>query len=345
MSLTQSDQTGPVRTVVILGAGGYLGSALCRFFYGLPRYNVTALFHGAPDHRFFDRHLIADAFTGNWVEQVMSPAPFALINCAFDFAGVGEADPAAKYAAFDRSLAALRECGIGKLINISSMSAFFGCRTDYGREKLFVESLFAKYNGVNVRPGLIASWRRPGAAMLRLIDITRGASFVPILQARNSGFYLCDLEALVLGLFLLLDLRIGKPHTLSFCYRNRLPLDKIVQLIETRYAIARPTIPVPWPAAYLLLRVKEAFLGKSKIRADSILDFAYPATSASGRQAFAGVVARYRSELETIASVERAPPGFYFLEGQQRQGGSRSCWLKDNAGAAVLTALGRLADA
>src|ERR1700722_16073350 len=199
MSVNPLHQPSPVRTIVILGAGGYLGACLCQFFQSLPRYSVTALFRGKPNHRFFDRHIIADAFAENWVAQLAPPAPFALINCAFDFASVGKANPAVKYTVFDAGLAALRASEITKLINISSTSAFSGCRTDYGREKLFVEDLFAKYNGINVRSGLIASWRRPGAAMLRLIEVTKASKFIPVLRGRNSGFYFCDLEALVLG--------------------------------------------------------------------------------------------------------------------------------------------------
>jgi nucleoside-diphosphate-sugar epimerase len=333
------------RRIVILGAGGYLGSSLCRFFHGLSPYSVTALFRSAPSHHFFDDHLTADAFTDDWVEKIGSPPPFAVINCAFDFEKVGESDFATKYTVLDRNLAALRANDAPRLINVSTMSAYPGCRSDYGREKLFIERLFDKYGGINIRPGLIASWRRPGAAMLRLIDVTRNAKFVPILMARKSGFYFCDLEAVVLGLFLLLNLRLNKPHTLSFCYRDRLSLGKTVNLIEQRYAVRSPKVPIPWPAAYLLLRAKEAVLGKSKIRADSVLDFAYPAPFAAARKAFARVVDRYREELAALSRVERAPAGFYFLEGPPEGAEPRTCRLDHAIGDDLRAALGRFADA
>lgn len=340
------NETAAQRRIVILGANGYLGSSLCRFLHGLRGYSVTAVFRGRPGHQFFHDCLVADAFKSHWAEQLAMPAPFALINCAFEFAGIGEGELSAKYAILERNLTKLRALGTEKLINISTTSAYPGCRTDYGREKLFVEALFNKYEGLNVRPGMIASWRNPGAAMRRLIELTRSAKFVPLLLARDSGFYFCDLEAVVLGLFLLLGLRLNKPHTLSFCYRDRIKLGSIVRLIERRYGISRPKLPVPWAAPYMLLRIKEALFGKSKIRADSVLDFAYPARHAPGRELFARLVGDYRGELEALSAAERVPSGFYFLEGSsvQREA-ARSCRLKRTVGTEPLAALSRLADA
>jgi nucleoside-diphosphate-sugar epimerase len=337
---------GPrARKIVILGAGGYLGSSLCRFFHGLPGYAVAALFRGEPNHRFFDDVIIADALTGDWAARIASAGIYALINCAFDFSAIGTRDLAAKYAVFDGNLATLRRSGAARLLNISSMSAYPGCRTDYGREKLFVEGLFRKYDGLSVRPGLIASWNRPGAAMLRLIDITTSSKVIPLLQAKNSGFYVCDLEAVVLGLFLLLNLQLNKPHTLSFCYRGRLSLAKIVALIEARYRTFRPKVPVPWLAAYLALRAKETVAGKSKVRADSILDFAYPAPFAERREVFARLVDYFHGGLELPGRAEGMPRGFYFLEGSADRTTGRPCRVRSELDADVLTALGRLADA
>jgi nucleoside-diphosphate-sugar epimerase len=345
MNLGETSRPPLERRIVVLGAGGYLGRSLCHFFHGLPGYSVTALFRSAPSHFSFDKCIVADAFSDNWADRIGSPAPIAMINCAFDFAAVGETNLAAKYAAFDRNLAALCANAETKLVNISSMSAYPGCCTNYGREKLFVEEVFNKYIGLNIRPGLIASWRRPGAAMLSLIEVTRNSKFIPVLLARNSGFYVCDLEVVILALFLLIGLRRNKPHTLSFCYRDRLSLRDTLELIETRYAIAKPKIPVPWLAAYLLLRLKEAVVGKSKIRADSVLDFAHPAPFAQARGVFARIVEDYRNELEPLSLTERAPSGFYFLEGSaEGRSASRPCRLKRIIGAEPLTALGRLAD-
>jgi len=302
---------------MVLGAGGYLGSALCRYFHHLSGYRVLAVFRREPSHLLFDQSLTADAFADDWAATIPSDMPVILINCAFDFAAVGEASHAAKYATFERNLAALCAKAPTRLINISSMSAHAGCRTDYGTEKMLVEALFARHGGISVRPGLIASWRWPGAAFLNLITITKASRIVPILWARGSGFHFCDLEAVVLGIHRVADMRLNKPHVASFCYHDRLRLGAIVTTIAHRNGLSRLKVPVPWWIAYLLLRVKEKLIGKSKVRADSIVDFAYSNPKAERRGFFARLVGSHRAALEAISQTD-TDAGFYHLEPHRR---------------------------
>jgi nucleoside-diphosphate-sugar epimerase len=310
-----------IRTVVITGAGGYLGSALCRFFHTMPACRVVAVSRSEPGHRHYDSHVLADVFAQDWAAQVAS-GPVTLINCAFDFAAVGTAEPAQRYAVFARNLALLCQAPATRLINVSTMSAFPGCRTDYGREKLFIEELFRERGGTSVRPGLIVSWRRPGAAFLSLIETVRRAKLVPLLTARRSGFYIADLEAVILGIYLLTQLRLNKPHTLSFCYRERLGLRELLRRIEGRLSLSRLHVPLPWRIAYLLVLAKERLIGRSKVRADSVLDFAYPASSAFRREFFARLVAGFASELESAGDPRHAR--FYALERNDKRASCRS---------------------
>jgi len=298
-------------TVVVLGANGYLGHALCDFFHALPTWRVIAVSRGAPRHQAFHRHVAADVFVDDWWPALSVSGPTVLIHAAFDFAAVGTGALDAKYATFARSIAIAARSPNVRLIHVSTMSAYAGCRTDYGREKLWVEDLFARHGGVSVRPGLIASWRRPGAAFENLIKHATGAKLVPLLTARGSGFYYCDLEAVVLGISLLSRLRV-KPRVLSFCYRDRLTLRDSLRLIEQRFGAQSIKLPVPWQAIYPALLVKEKLIGKSKVRADSVLDFAYPNPAPLGRSVFARMVAHFRSNL---AALSHNADDFLFLEG------------------------------
>ena len=339
MNESSSERPGAVRTVVILGAGGYLGSALCRFFHALPRHVVVAVSRGQLSHSFFDRHVTADVFADDWAGQVTGDLPIVLINCAFDFKGIDSRSRPDKFLKFERNIEAIAGAPSARLINISSMSAFPGCRTDYGREKMLVETQFNRLGGVNIRPALIASWRRPGAAFQNLIAIAAGSKIVPILAARGSGFYFCDLDAVVLGIYLLAGMRLNKPHTLSFCYRDRIKLRDVLHLIESRHRARSVKVPVPWQIAYAMLRVKEALIGRSKVRADSVLDFAYPNPRPAGRGYFAAIVARFRGDLRNLAGAKTSSGDFYFLEGADRAGARKT--LSPDA----LRALGRLTDA
>ena len=334
----------PACTVVILGASGYLGRALCDFFYALPSCGVIAVSRRAPGHQAFHRHVAADVFADDWWTQVAAPGPMVLVHCAFDFKAVGSGDLEARYAVFARNLAAAARSRLVRLIHISSMSAYAGCRTDYGREKVYVEDLFAGLGGVSVRPGLIASWRRPGAAFEALIKHATGAKFVPLLSARDSGFYYCDLEAVVLGIYLLSRLRSNKPRILSFCYRNRLTLRNTLRLIDQRYGARSIKVPVPWQAIYPALLVKELLIGKSKVRADSVLDFAHPNPAPLGRALFARMVGHFRSNLAASANQASAPDDFLFLEGPASTSARQSCGIEQTIEPDVFAALGRLSN-
>jgi nucleoside-diphosphate-sugar epimerase len=332
--------------VVILGAGGYLGSNLCRFFHAMPGYRVTAVSRRPLDHRSFNDNVVADVFTQHWSRYIPGDKPLVLINCAFDFSTVQKTDHAARYAVLERNIAALCQADAIRLINISTMSAFPGCRTAYGREKLYLEALFAKYGGTNIRPGLIMSWHSPGAAFLNLVNTVRSRQVIPIPSAANSGFFLCDLEVVVLGIYFLSRMKLNKPHLVSFCYGERLKLVRLLRMIEARYGVSRLKVSVPWQIPYLLLRVIETFFGKSKVRADSIIDFAYPATVAYRRSFFARMIEVFRGELETFSGVGSTKGGLCFLERQERDGGpERCCRAKPMFDAAAADALRGLADA
>jgi len=345
-----STKTQGARPVVILGAGGYFGSSLCRFFHATPPYRVVALFRRQPNHGSFSDYVVADAYKENWSERISPLSPFVLINCAFDFSAIqAREDYRLKYALFERNIADLSCRGAAQLINISTMSAYPGCRSDYGREKLFLEELFNRHDGINVRLGMLASWQKPGSAFLTLISTARRSRVIPLPRARHSGFYFCDLEAALLGIFLLVNMKLNKPHTVSFCYPNRLTLRHTLDLIEKRYGLQRLKIAFPWEVAYPLLLAKEAAIGKSKVRADSLLDFAYPARTVFRRGIFARIIEAFRNDLEGLEScarTERDSTGFYFLEPPRRRASqpTRACRLKEIARPNVIASLGRVAD-
>jgi nucleoside-diphosphate-sugar epimerase len=332
------------RTVVILGASGYLGGVLCRFFHGLSGERVIAVARSEPRHRAFDESIIADVFADDWVTRIKPSRSLLLINCAFDFKSVGSGDAKEKFASFARNLAALSRTGAAGLINISTMSAYAGCRTEYGREKLMVEEIFAGLGGVNIRPGLIVSWQFPGAAFANLIEIVEHAKVVPILVAAGSGFYVCELEAVVLGVYLLAGMNLRKSHTISFCFHQRRKLGDLLRAIESRGGVRRIKLPLPWRVAYGLLLVKESLVGKSKVRADSVLDFAYPNPAPKRREAYARMIAAFRVRLEALGGASPSTDNFYFLEGPC---GDRpiDCRLSAAVPSEILVALSRLSDA
>jgi len=287
MSDTNSDRSSAVRTVVILGAAGYLGGALCQFFRALPRHRVVAVSRGQLSHSFFDEHLTADVFADDWAGRVATETPVVLINCAFDFKGIESGSRAGKFEKFERNRREPRAIALGEADQHLSMSAFPGCRTDYGWEKMLVETLFNRLAGsTSGRPDrVVAPPRRrlpkPDRDCHRIEDRaypdgTR--QWILFLRPRGRGA----------GIYVLMGMKLNKPHTLSFCYRERLELREILQSIERRRNVRSLKVPVPWKIAYRMLRVKETLIGRFEGARRQRARFCASNPRAAGRGFFAG---------------------------------------------------------
>jgi len=298
----------------VLGAGGYLGGEIVRFFYGRPGFRVVGVCRQATAQPACDEVVLRDAFVGDLRDLLTAKERIVLINAAFDFATVGRGAAEVKYRSLESALREIVSRPGCVSINISSMSAFSGCRSEYGREKLFVESLFARYRGINVRPGLIVSWQRPGSAFLQLLDIIRQFPVVPVMSAVNAGFFVCDLDILLTGIERIIGMALHKSHTVSFCYATRIRLADLFRIIQVRLQKTRILIPIPWRLVYWLVVTKERVVGRAKIRADSIIDFAFPASVAPRRQLYAALV-RQKHHLErSLANTGVALDEFFSLE-------------------------------
>lgn len=303
-----------VSTLLLLGAGGYVGREVASHFRRRPGWRVIGVFHRTPAHDWCDESAVRDVFAQEFADLIPLRGRVVLLNAAFDFRAVGGAAPEHRYRFLEAAVRTLADRPGCTCINISSISAFPGCRSDYGREKLLVEGLFNRHRGINVRPGLITSWERPGSAFLHLVRIVQGSLVVPYLTARNEGFFVCDLEALIAGIDALVGMKLNKPHTVSFCHASRIRLVDILRAIQRRLSLRRLFLPVPWRVAYWLVAVKERVCGTGKVRADSIRDFGFPVTSAPHRQLYARVVRRLKSAGGGGRVSEGATEDFSFLE-------------------------------
>ena len=85
---------------------------------------------------------------------------------------------------------------ISRIIYISSISAFKGCKSVHGKIKLEIESLTKKYNGIIIRPGLIYSKKVEGAMFGSLINLTKKIPIIPLIDNGNQILYMCELETL-----------------------------------------------------------------------------------------------------------------------------------------------------
>ena len=251
----------------VTGATGYLGSRVIRCFRS-HGWDVLALgrnlSHGAGGVRYrLEADVPPEALTGL----------DALVHCAYDFhARTASATQAINVEGSVRLLKAACEIGIGKIIFISSMAAYEGCKSQYGAGKRAVEREISGSNVIVVRPGMIYGEDAGGLfAALR-----RAISALPIVPLIGDGRYplftahendLCEL---------LFDLATdrGQPQERQPIVAAAPETVEFRQLLRDLALAAgrhRLLLPMPWRLPFYGLRLLEAAGLQIGLRSDSVL--------------------------------------------------------------------------
>jgi nucleoside-diphosphate-sugar epimerase len=219
---------------------------------------------------------------GQEVDPSLLKGAQALVHCAYDFAPRSWKDIAEiNISGSHKLFAAARAAAVKSVVFISSISAFAGCRSLYGRAKMEIEGI-ARANGAFViRPGLVYG-DSPGGMFGRLVGQVRGARFVPVIWGGRQAQYLVH------------DVDLG--NVVEGCLTGRVPAgaepitvahEQAWELKEILTQIARALgqrvtfLPVPWQAAWLGLRCLELAGARPGIRSDSLIGMVYQNPSPS----------------------------------------------------------------
>jgi nucleoside-diphosphate-sugar epimerase len=200
----------------------------------------------------------------------------ALIHCAWDFGSPNTAQYGrANIEGARRLVEAATQAGVKRLLDISSMSAFPGCRSTYGHTKLAVEAIFADAGGMVLRPGLI--WGESAGSIVGTLDgLVRRLPVVPLIGSGNHALFLVhveDLAELVCRIVAAPVFPAGRLVTAAV--DEPVPLRRILELRAQRLGVARAFLPVPWRLIWLLLRAVETVAPGRGPRSDSVLGFIY----------------------------------------------------------------------
>jgi nucleoside-diphosphate-sugar epimerase len=98
----------------------------------------------------------------------------ALVHCAYDFkARKWNEIVATNVRGSEKLLRAAKASGVRRIIFISSISAFHGCRSMYGRAKLEIEQIALSLGAIVIRPGLVYG-NSPGGIFGGLVRQVKG---------------------------------------------------------------------------------------------------------------------------------------------------------------------------
>lgn len=189
-----------------------------------------------------------------------------------------------------RLLEAALDAGVERVIFVSSMSAYFGTKQEYGLMKLAVERAVLEANQVVVRPGLVYGAQSGGMAST-LAKLAR-LPVIPVFRgAQQYTLHIDDFLAAMVALVRSDELPssvIGLAHEPPTAFKE------IMLALAPGDGARAKTVTVPWHPLLGLLRIAERLKFPLPVRSDSLLGLVRPAPRVVGRDVAAQLGLSFR---------------------------------------------------
>jgi nucleoside-diphosphate-sugar epimerase len=258
------------KVCVLTGAGGFVGSRLKRYLEREGWRVIAWTRQPAPGSD-------AVAFRlGQEVSPALLQGVDALVHCAYDFRPRRWVEIAAvNVAGSQKLLEAADQAEVGSVVLISTLSAFSGCRSLYGKAKLEIENAAEGVGAYVIRPGLVYS-DNPGGMFGRLMGQVKSARIIPIMWGGAQVQYLLhdeDLGKLVEACLSGRVLKADKPITIA--NEQGWELKEILSQIAQALGKMVTFVPVPWQGVWLALKTLELAGVRTNFRSDSLISMVY----------------------------------------------------------------------
>ncbi len=187
-----------------------------------------------------------------------------LIHAAHDFS-----ESTDNVAASQVLLESARRAGVRQIVFISSLAAFEGCVSRYGRTKIDIEALVDHMGGVSLRPGTI--WGGAGKGLLG--SLARLANTLPILPALSGGHLALRLVHVDDVCQTVVDALGAHPQAsgvVTIAHEQTWTLTALLRALARQNARNPLLIPVPAALVYRVLQVFEAARVPLPLRSDSL---------------------------------------------------------------------------
>lgn len=254
----------------ITGGNGYVGGCVKNFFIsrGWEIFELTR--RPRPGARAFQFQL------GDDVSPELLSGVTAFVHCAYDFTPVHWDEIAAVNVEGSRKiLQATRAAGVPKIVYISSISAFDGCRSLYGRAKLEIEKIALADGALVVRPGLVYGGVA-GGMFGKLTEKMKKSSVVPMVGTGSQIQFLVHNEDLCAFIEKFASGTVEMPpRIVTAAHEQPWRFKQLVQEIAGALGRKPAFIPVPWRAVWLALKSAELCGLKLNFRSDSLVSLMY----------------------------------------------------------------------
>jgi nucleoside-diphosphate-sugar epimerase len=206
----------------------------------------------------------------------ISAAAFAgvevLVHCAYDFTPLKFSEiRAVNVAGTEKLFQAARAAGVKKIICISTISAFAGCKSLYGKAKLEIEKTALDYGALVIRPGLVYG-DDSGGMFGRLTAQVRKSALIPLMGDGSQIQFL--VHQLDLCAFIE-KVAAGKiaiaPCVLTAANAEPWPFKKLLLGIARRQGKEIKFIRLPWRLIWLVIKCAEVCGLRLNFRSDSLV--------------------------------------------------------------------------
>jgi nucleoside-diphosphate-sugar epimerase len=213
---------------------------------------------------------------GETIEPASLEGVRAVIHCAYDFkprswSAIKAVNVSGSKSLFD----AARKAGVQTLILISTISAFPGCRSLYGKAKLEIEEAARAQGAFIIRPGLVYD-ERSGGVFGRLEQQVKNSRFIPALTGGRQAQFLVHLDDLARLILDCLNGRIS-PQTepITIAHEQSWELKNILLSMAAAMDKRITLVPVPWQLVWLCLKTLETAGVPTNFRSDSLISMVY----------------------------------------------------------------------
>ncbi len=210
----------------------------------------------------------------------ISPAALAgvtaLVHCAYDFKPLRPDEiRAVNVRGTDQLFHAARAAGVGKIICISTISAYDGCRSLYGKAKLEIEKVAHAHGAQVIRPGLVYG-PGPGGMFGKLTQQVQKSPVIPLIGNGSQVQFLVHHEDLC---GFVEKYAAGKtpalPPVLTAAHPQPWPFKKLLLEIARGQNRKPRFIPLPWRLVWLGLKSAESCGLRLNFRSDSLVSLMY----------------------------------------------------------------------
>jgi nucleoside-diphosphate-sugar epimerase len=254
----------------ITGGNGYVGGCVKKLFVsrGWEIFELTR--RPRPGSRSFQFQL------GDDLSPELLSGVTAFVHCAYDFTPVQWDDIAAVNVEGSRKiLQAARAASVPRIVFISSISAFDGCRSLYGKAKLEIEKIALDVGALVVRPGLVYGGVA-GGMFGKLAEKMKKSTIVPLVGNGSQIQFLVHNEDLCAFIDKFASGNLETPpRVVTAAHEHPWPFKELIREIAGAQGKKPAFIPVPWRAVWLALKSAELCGLRLNFRSDSLVSLMY----------------------------------------------------------------------